>query len=263
MRLCCSRRPPPNKALQLTWHTAVHSILVAFWHSTGVPQPPPAACATQLSAQSVRGQDPKTVFCSLADEYYRGIRASIEPRVGGMRPVRKTYGTEARSHLQCRCQRLQPPHGEYEPAIAEAQRAVALDPNYADSYWDLATVLTVAGRPEEAIEVMEKAMRLNPHAPAFYFDILGVAFFSAGRYEEGIAALKKAVSRNPNYLWAHLNLATAYSQSGREEEARAEAAEVLRIDPTCSLEGLRRIVIRKDQAVSERYLAALRKAGLK
>jgi tetratricopeptide (TPR) repeat protein len=85
----------------------------------------------------------------------------------------------------------------------------------------------------------------------------------AGRYEEAIAALKKGLSTNPNYLYAHLNLAAAYSQSGREEEARAEVAEVLRIDPTCSLEGVRRIFTGKDQAVSERYLAAVRKAGLK
>jgi hypothetical protein len=44
---------PPNKALQLTWHSEFQSILVGFWHQLCVPQRPSAACATQLSARSV------------------------------------------------------------------------------------------------------------------------------------------------------------------------------------------------------------------
>ncbi len=152
---------------------------------------------------------------------------------------------------------------QHEQAITETQRAIALDPNYADSYLELAETLTFAGRPEEALGVMEKALRLNPCAPAFYFSNLGLFSFSAGRYEEGIAALKNTISRNPNYWLAHLHLTATYSQLGRGEEAQAEAAEVLRINPTFSLEGWGRILPFKDQAVLERYLAALRKAGLK
>ena len=57
-----------------------------------------------------------------------------------------------------------------------------------------------------------------------------------GRYEEAIAAYKRALTRNPNLLPAHLDLAVIYSELGREEEARAEAAEVLRINPKYSLE---------------------------
>ena len=84
-----------------------------------------------------------------------------------------------------------------------------------------------------------------------------------GRYEEAIAAFKKALTRNPNLLPAHVNLAVIYSELGREEEARAEVAEVLRINPNFSLEVLRQRLPYKDPADLERYLAALRKAGLK
>jgi len=70
-------------------------------------------------------------------------------------------------------------------------------------------------------------------------------------------------SRNPNVLSAHLVLAIAYSESGREEEARAAAAEVLRISPKFSLEVMRQQWPYKDPAVVERQLAALGKAGLK
>lgn len=83
------------------------------------------------------------------------------------------------------------------------------------------------------------------------------------RYEEAITILKRAVTLAHNSFGAHLILAVTYSESGREEEARAEAAEVLRLSPQLSLEGWRQRLPFKDPAVLERTLAALRKAGLK
>ena len=72
-----------------------------------------------------------------------------------------------------------------------------------------------------------------------------------------------AIIRNPNYLPAHRELAVVYSELGQEKEAGAEAVEVLRISPNFSIEVLRQRLPFKNQAESERYLAALRKAGLK
>jgi adenylate cyclase len=152
---------------------------------------------------------------------------------------------------------------QYDPAIAEEERAIALDANFADAYRWLGFILDFAGRPEEAIGLVEKAMRLNPHYPPFYLYFLGEAYRSTGRYEEAIAAFKRALTRNPDLLPAHLNLAVVYSELGREEEARAEAAEVLRINPKYSLEVLRQRFPYKDPAVVERMVAALRRAGLK
>jgi adenylate cyclase len=152
---------------------------------------------------------------------------------------------------------------QYDQAIAEEERAIALDSNFADAYMRLGNILTFAGRPEEAIGLIEKAMRLNPHYPPMYVFFLGGAYRSTGRYEEAIAAYKRALTRYPNLLPAHVNLAVSYSELGREEEARAEAAEVLKISPNFSLEGVRQMWPYKDPAVLERHLAALRKAGLK
>jgi adenylate cyclase len=75
--------------------------------------------------------------------------------------------------------------------------------------------------------------------------------------------LQKALPFNPNYLPTHEILAVLYSELGREEEARAEVAEVLRISPNYSLEGVRQRLPFTDPAEARRYLAALRKAGLK
>ena len=67
----------------------------------------------------------------------------------------------------------------------------------------------------------------------------------------------------PHHPGAHLGLAVVYSELGRAEEARAAAAEVLRLNPQFSLEVHRQRAPIKDPVVLERQLAALRKAGLK
>jgi TolB-like protein/class 3 adenylate cyclase/Flp pilus assembly protein TadD len=152
---------------------------------------------------------------------------------------------------------------QYDQAIAEEERAIALDANLTDAYVQLGETLKFTGRPEEAIGLIEKAMRLNPHYPASYLFLLGEAYRVAGRYEEAIAAYKKALTRNPDLLPVHVNLAAVYSELGREEEARAEVAEVLRINPKWSLEIWKQRQPYKDPAMVERVFAALRKTGLK
>jgi len=84
-----------------------------------------------------------------------------------------------------------------------------------------------------------------------------------GQCEKAIAPLKQYLTPYPNILGAHLTLAAVYSELGREAEARAEAAEVLRLNPNASVETYRQNIPYKDPAVLERTLAALRKAGLK
>jgi adenylate cyclase len=80
---------------------------------------------------------------------------------------------------------------KYEPAVAEAERAIALDPNDAESYVLLASVFNLFGeRTTEAIELIEKAIRLNPRYPFGFSFNLGLAYNLTGRYEEAIAAQK-------------------------------------------------------------------------
>jgi adenylate cyclase len=152
---------------------------------------------------------------------------------------------------------------QYEQAIVEMERAVALDPQEAWNYAGLADVLSNGGKPQEAVEQAERAMRLaSPYTDRLSFS-LGSAYDSAGRTEEAIAPLKKFLSRFPTFLGAHLTLAAVYSELGRETEARAEVAEVLRINPNFSLEVHKERALIKDPAMLERHIAALRKAGLK
>src|SRR5262245_37287220 len=126
----------------------------------------------------------------------------------------------------------------------------------------LAEVLNFAGRPEQALELLEQAMRLDPHYPPVYAMELGFTYNLLGRYEEAIAALKQCLLRDPDFLAAYLHLALAYSERGQEEAARA-AAEVRRLSPQYLLEVGRQTVPFKDLAVVEWEFAARRKAGLK
>jgi adenylate cyclase len=152
---------------------------------------------------------------------------------------------------------------QHERAIAEGERAITLAPSDAEGYAQLGIILNFAGRPEETFRLVEKAIRLNPRYPAQYLGIIGQAYTLTRQYEEAISFLKRSITRNPNLLASHFFLAVSYSESGREEEARAAAAEILRISPHFSLEGYQQRVHYKDPAVLERFVTALRKAGLK
>jgi len=152
---------------------------------------------------------------------------------------------------------------QLERALAETERAIALDPNDADGHAHLAALLNFAGRPKEAIGSLEKAMRLNPHYPYWYLYHLGVAYTFTRRIEEATAAFKRVLAHNPNFLPAHTFLAAIYSALGREQEAQAEAAAVLRISPNFSLEVQRQMLPVTDQAGAELFFDLLRKAGLK
>ena len=91
--------------------------------------------------------------------------------------------------------------------------------------------------------------------------MLGLAYFMTSKYDEAIEESKKAIKANPNYLGAHLLLVAAYSSSGRD--AAAAAREVLRINPQFLVESYSKVLPYKNKTDLDRYLAALRQAGLK
>jgi TolB-like protein/class 3 adenylate cyclase/Tfp pilus assembly protein PilF len=152
---------------------------------------------------------------------------------------------------------------EYERAIAEGERAVALEPGGWISHMRYGMSLHYGGRPEEAIQALQKAIRLNPVGESSNFFHLGHAYRTTGRFEEAVSEYKKALQRAPDNIFAHLGLAATYSMMGREQEARAEAAEVLRLNPKFSVDSYAKRLTFKDQSVTDKFIDALRKAGLK
>jgi tetratricopeptide (TPR) repeat protein len=152
---------------------------------------------------------------------------------------------------------------EHEKAIKAAERAVTLNPNGADAYAQLGWTLAFSARAEEGIKLIQKAMRLNPIPPPQYLLWLGQAYRLSGQHENAIEVHEKLLKRTPNNLFAYMWLAANYSALRREEEAHHEAEELLRLDPTFSLDQLAEISPIKDKAELDRFIADLRKAGLK
>jgi tetratricopeptide (TPR) repeat protein len=105
-------------------------------------------------------------------------------------------------------------------------------------------------------------MHLDPHYPFLYIFWLGHAFQSLQRYDEAVAAYRRTIGRNPDFATAHLHLAAAYAQLGRMEEAKAEATQTLRIDPSWSVQRVAHRLPLKDAATLARLVDGMRKAGL-
>jgi adenylate cyclase len=152
---------------------------------------------------------------------------------------------------------------QHDQAIEKARRAVELEPNLSFAYTWLGAALMYAGRPEEAISLYQKAIRLNPFPPAYYLRDLGEAYRMAERYEEAITAFKKTIQSNPDHLEAHLGLACVYSILDRNDDNREEVAEVLRINPDFSLKEHIKTYPYKNRADLDTLIDALKKAGLK
>ena len=151
---------------------------------------------------------------------------------------------------------------QHDKGIAEGEKALALAPNSADFVNMYAIILTYAGRWHEAIPLFREALRLNPKPPNNYYRHFAVVLRETGQYDEAVSLLKKAIRQEPDDIFSHLVLTSVYSYAGRQEEARAAAAEVLRIKPTFRIEQLPQGT-HKDLAIVEHENEALRNAGLK
>jgi adenylate cyclase len=152
---------------------------------------------------------------------------------------------------------------EHEKAITLAEKTITLNPNSALGYFLLGQTFTYSERPDKGIEYLKKAIRLNPKPQGHFFHALGLAYWMSGQNEKAIALYKKAVDQAPDSIMCRGFLTAIYISSGQEENAHAEAEEVLRIDPEFSIDKYARSKPFKNQADRERLMDALRKAGLK
>ena len=151
-----------------------------------------------------------------------------------------------------------------EKALPEAEKAVALGPNSAYAYDVMGAALLVAERFQEAIPMFQKSLRLSP-IPLSNFLLLrlGGAYRYVGQYEEAIATFRRLLQLYPDNLPGHAMLAATYATVGRDVEARSEAAEVLKIDPTFSAERFVKGFSVRNKTILDQVVTDLHKAGLK
>ena len=149
---------------------------------------------------------------------------------------------------------------QHETAIAEFERAVALNPNFTN--WRCAFTLVFAGEPRRAIQVLETHMRLDPFYEPYAPATRGLACYMQKRYAEALPHLRECVSRAPKMRAARVWLAASYAQLGDLDNARAEAAAVLRVDPSYTITGTPPVTALKRPEDIKHIADGLRKAGL-
>jgi adenylate cyclase len=154
------------------------------------------------------------------------------------------------------------PKRNYDGAIKASERAIELNPNGADAHYSLAWIHCFADNIDQAIELSKTALRLNPIPPHNYFTTLALAYRISGRYAESIELVNKCLDENPNNLQALLILAACYSFLDKVGDANKASKEILRINPKFSTVNYVMTLPYKNQDVANKYIDALRKAGL-
>ena len=150
---------------------------------------------------------------------------------------------------------------QHDKAVAAARKAVELAPGAADTAELGSHVLAASGYPEEAVVLGEKAMTLSPNYPAVYLGTLGNAYRLSGRTEQAIETFQAYHARNPGF--GLTDIVIAYQQTGRPEEARRAAEQLLAARPNFTVAAwFKTQFSRRDTAQVEADAAALRAAGL-
>jgi adenylate cyclase len=152
--------------------------------------------------------------------------------------------------------------GDYDQAIATAERGAALGPNNADVVALLAFNLNWVGRPEEALVWIEKAMRFSPVYSPWFVNTKAHALRLLGRFDEAVEAYRAVISKTPAYLSPQIALTVCYAEMGRKADAQESARKLLELVPKFSIERYIHIPGYKDRALTEGTARALRDAGL-
>jgi protein O-mannosyl-transferase len=120
--------------------------------------------------------------------------------------------------------------GQVDEALEQFQKALEINPNYAQANYNLGLALFQKGQVDGAVAKHKKAVEINPNYPEAHNN-LGNALLQKGQVDEALEQFQKALEINPNYVNAHYNLGIALFQKGQSDEAIAQFQEVLRLKP--------------------------------
>jgi TolB-like protein/class 3 adenylate cyclase/lipoprotein NlpI len=151
---------------------------------------------------------------------------------------------------------------QHKEAISELERALSLYPNDPSCHQSMGFTLSMAGRPRDAIEYVNRGMRLDPNNPSRYLALLGLAHFCMGELQEAANLSAKALRLNPENVWMGVQVAAFYGLLGRDREARAALETVRKKLWVGNLETQMYFLPFRDRAVADRYAEGLLKAGV-
>ena len=148
---------------------------------------------------------------------------------------------------------------DHTKAAYHQERALALNPNYDLVVVQQGELLTWLVRPEEGIDWIRKAMRLNPYHPERFWSHLGRAFYCAEKYAEAAESFSRITRPDCTH---HAFLAATFAQMGNAVAAAAHAAEVQKRDPGFSVAAYLATQHYKLEVDRQRHETGLLKAGL-
>lgn len=154
------------------------------------------------------------------------------------------------------------PFLDSDQAIAALEKAIEINPNYADGYAFLATTLNASGHAERALGSIEKAMRINPRFPFWYYFELGRSQFLLTRFDAAEKNFRKAIERNPTVAWPHRWLIATYGHLDRPDDAEWELSELASLDSIDTIKEIRAVTTVHDPVYLKLFLEGLRKAGV-
>jgi DNA-binding SARP family transcriptional activator/TolB-like protein len=122
---------------------------------------------------------------------------------------------------------------EFDEYLKQAETAIALNPNNASVIAELAELMTLAVDRDRGVALMRKAVALNPLHPSWYWFPISKYYLLRGETDKALEAAKKI--NMPEYWPYHLVMAYMYAHAGRQAEAEASVAEILRLRPDATV----------------------------
>lgn len=154
--------------------------------------------------------------------------------------------------------------GELGDGLAAITRAIELNSNSALAWAHAGWVRNYLGEPDEALEALERSMRLSPRDPTLFRTqaALACAHLMRGDFEHAMTLARRAIEGNPNYTVSYRMLAAAQAHAGRIQDAQATIDRLVALVPNVSLRALAEMRIFAQSGRLEMIIDGLRKAGV-
>lgn len=153
---------------------------------------------------------------------------------------------------------------DLEQARLLGEAAVSADPQEAHAWLNLGGIHSYLGHAEEAVAMPQRAIELSPMDPArFAFDaFLAEGLLTARRFDDAIAAARSSIRLNAMHATSHRILTIALALTGRMDDARRAAGDLLALDPGFRVDGYRSAYAGRDLPHIGDRLEALRACGI-
>jgi tetratricopeptide (TPR) repeat protein len=120
--------------------------------------------------------------------------------------------------------------GKVDEAIAQYRATLRIAPEYANAHNDLGRALAEKGEADQAMVQYRAALKTNP-ADAETYSNIGIVYYEKGDVDQAITQFQTSLQLNPNYAEAHNNLGNALLQKGQADDAMDQFKQALEINP--------------------------------